>query len=90
MRKPTRRALADAGFEQFAEDRRARRDQTVLEGQARLQVAQAGLAERRTELARRLALTGGLIIGAAAALVAFLLQLGGREKPARRVGVDRR
>ena len=76
--------------ERRIEERRARRDQAVLEGQARLQVAQAELGERRTELARRLALTGGLIIGAAAALVAFLLQLGGREKPARRVGVDRR
>jgi hypothetical protein len=76
--------------ERRIEERRARRDQAVLEGQARLQVAQAGLAERRTELARRLALTGGLIIGAAAALVAFLLQLRGREKPARRVGGDRR
>jgi hypothetical protein len=76
--------------ERRIEERRARRDQAVLEGQARLQVAQAEFGERRTELARRLALTGGLIIGAAAALVAFLLQLGGREKPARRVGVDRR
>jgi hypothetical protein len=76
--------------ERRIEERRARRDQAVLEGQARLQVAQAELGERRTELARRLALTGGLIIGAAAALVAFLLQLGGREKAARRVGVDRR
>jgi len=76
--------------ERRIEDRRARRDQTVLEGQARLQVAQAELGERRTELARRLALTGGLIIGAAAALVAFLLQLGGREKPARKIKVERR
>ncbi len=75
--------------ERRIEDRRARRDQAVLEGQARLQVGQAELAERRTELARRLAVTGGLIIAAAAALVAFLIQLGGREKPARKVGVDR-
>jgi len=76
--------------ERRIEDRRARRDQTVLEGQARLQVAQAELAARRAELARRLAVTGGFILSAAAALVAFLLQLVGREKPARRVGGDRR
>jgi hypothetical protein len=76
--------------ERRIEDRRARRDQTVLEGQARLQVAEAELAVRRTELARRLALTGGLIVGAAAALVAFVLQLGSRGKPARKMGVDRR
>ena len=76
--------------ERRIEDRRARRDQAVLEGQARLQVAEAELAVRRTELARRLALTGGLIMGAAAALVAFVLQLGSRGKPARKVGVDRR
>ena len=76
--------------ERRIEDRRAGRDQAVLEGQARLQVAQAELAVRRTELARRLALTGGLIMGAAAALVAFVLQLGSRAKPARKIGFDRR
>lgn len=72
--------------ERRIEDRRAGRDQAVLEGQARLQVAQAELAVRRTELARRLAVTGGFVMSAAAALVAFVLQLGGREKPVRRIG----
>lgn len=76
--------------ERRIEDHRARRDQAVLEGQARLQVAEAELAARRTELARRLAVTGGLIMGAAAMLVAFVLQLGSRNKPARKMGVDRR
>ena len=76
--------------ERRIEDRRARRDQMVLEGQARLQVAQGELAERRSELAKRLAVTGGLIIAAAAALLAFFVQLGSREKPGPKLGVDRR
>ena len=76
--------------ERRIEERRARRDQTVLEGQARLQVAQAELAEQRRELAKRLAVTGGLIIAAAAALLAFFVQLGSREKPGPKLGVDRR
>ena len=73
--------------ERRIEDRRARRDQTVLEGQARLQVAQADLVLRRSALAKRLALTGGLIIAAAAALLAFVVQLGSREKPAKKIGI---
>ena len=76
--------------ERRIEDRRARRDQSVLEGQARLQVAQAELAEQRSELAKRLAVTGGLIIAAAAALLAFFVQLGSRPKPGPTLGVDRR
>jgi len=75
--------------ERRIEDRRARRDQTVLEGQARFQIAQAELADRRSELAKRLAVTGGLIIAAAAALLAFLVQLGSRQKPGRKAGAER-